>query len=75
MSRFDLEPPPAATDCDAPHFVVGQDDHGCWLAVETHNLGGGLFKSRQDALHYADFETGHRPGAIEMSPGLLQLRF
>ena len=53
--------PPAA---DGHSFVVGQDGRGCWLAVETHGLGGGLFVSRDAALHYARDETMRRPGGI-----------
>lgn len=75
MSQRDGEPPPAKTKDNEPHFVIGQDDRGCWLAVETHNLGGGIFKSREDALHFVDFETDHRPGAIELSTEPLRLRF
>ena len=58
-----------------PQFIVGQDQQGRWLAVETRHLGGGLFKSRQDALRYADFETGHRPGAVELAKVPLRLSF
>jgi hypothetical protein len=36
----------------------GRIRKGQWLAIETHNLGGGLLNSRQDALHFMDFETG-----------------
>ncbi len=57
------------------HFIVGQDPQGLWLALETHNLGGGLFKSLHDALHFADAETGHRPGSVELASEPLQLRF
>ncbi len=75
MLRLEDQPPSSKIPCAEPHFVVGQDRFGCWLAIETHNLGGGIFKSREDALHYVDFETGHRPGAIELSTEPLQLRF
>jgi hypothetical protein len=67
---------PRADLCQAqPHFIVGQDPHGWWLAIETHNLGGGLFKSRQDALHFVGFETDHRPGAFELATKPLELTF
>lgn len=61
MLRLDCEPPPAKAECVEPHVVIGQDARFCWLAIETHDLGGGIFKSREDALHFVDFETGHRP--------------
>ena len=54
---------------------MGQDPTGLWLAVETHNRGGGLFKSREDALHFVDFETSHRAGAVEIATAPLQLKF
>jgi hypothetical protein len=55
------------------HFVVGQDCEGYWLAVEKHGRGGGLFISHDAALKYAEFETDHRPGAVECTPKLIQL--
>ena len=75
MSHVQSEPLPAIFGAGQPHFLVGQDQDGQWLAVETHNLGGGLFKSRRDALHFADLETGHRPGAVEFATAPLKLRF
>ena len=45
-------------------FIVGQDREGHWLAVETHGLGGGLFRSRDTAFHYARDECRRRPGAV-----------
>lgn len=48
-------------------FVVGQDPEGHWIAVETHGRGGGIFASRMAALRYAQFETGHRPSAVQIS--------
>ncbi|WP_407524019.1 hypothetical protein [Methylobacterium oryzisoli] len=50
-----------------PRFVVGQDRDGRWLAVEIHGLGGGIFRSRADALHYAAAETGRRPDAVRLA--------
>ncbi len=75
MSRLESKPARAETTCAEPHFVVGQDVRGYWVAIETHNLGGGIFKSLKDALHFADFETGHRPDAIELSTEPLTFRF
>ena len=45
-------------------FLVGQDGEGHWLAVETHGLGGGIFKSRERAFQYARDETHRLPGAV-----------
>lgn len=45
-------------------FLVGQDLEGHWLAVETHGLGGGIFRSRDTAFHYARDECRRRPGTV-----------
>ncbi|CAN7620839.1 hypothetical protein LJR009_005544 [Bosea sp. LjRoot9] len=54
-------------------FVVGLDDTGHWVAVETHGRGGGIFTDRKTALRYAEFETGHRANAVRFSRTPLQL--
>ncbi len=64
-----------AAQANETHFVVGQDPQGRWLAIETHDRGGGLFKSLHDAMHFADAETGHRPGSVEIARTPLHLRF
>ena len=48
-------------------YLLGPDRDGHWVAIEIHGLGGGLFRSREAAEHYAAFETGHRPGGVRMS--------
>ena len=53
-------------------FLVGRDAEGHWLAVETHGRGGGYFRSRDDALHYARAEAG--AGAVSFSNRPLALR-
>ncbi len=45
-------------------FLVGQDGEGHWLVVETHGLGGGIFKSRDKAVQYARDESHRLPGAV-----------
>jgi hypothetical protein len=57
----------------AHHFLVGQDREGHWLAVETHGLGGGIFRTCRDALHYAAAETGRRPDAVRLADTTLAL--
>ena len=63
LSEASAEPSGTA----AHHFVVGQDVEGHWLAVETHGLGGGIFITRDAALHYALHETFKRPGGISLT--------
>jgi hypothetical protein len=59
---------------DQRTFRVGQDREGHWLVVESNGASGGIFTSRDAALHYAAFETGHMPGAITVSPEPLELK-
>ncbi len=48
-------------------FVVGQDETGRWIALESSGRGGGIFVNRKAALNYAAFEAGWRPGAVRCS--------
>ena len=52
---------------------MGQDGEGHWLAVETLGLGGGLFTTRDAALHYALGETGRRPEAVVLASATILL--
>ena len=54
------------------HFRIGRDREGHWIAVETHGRGGGYFRSRDDALHYARAEAG--ADAVSFSARPLALR-
>ena len=54
------------------HFRIGRDRDGHWIAVETHGRGGGYFRSRDDALHYARAEAG--ADAVSFSARPLALR-
>ena len=56
-------------------FIVGPDCAGHWLAVETHGLGSGLFRSQEAALRYARSETDRRPGAVRLTSRPLKLAF
>jgi hypothetical protein len=57
------EPPSSSL----PSFIIGQDREGHWIVREMHGLGGGMFVSRDAALNYAEFESGHRPGAVRLT--------
>ena len=59
-----VEHPPAALAGHDAAFLVGQDGEGHWLAVDTHGLGGGIFRSRDKAIRYARDESHRQPGAI-----------
>ena len=64
-------PSPIALDAapdaaPAPSFLIGQDGEGHWVAVEIHGLGGGIFRSREGAVHYARDESRGRAGAVRL---------
>lgn len=63
-----------ASATDADRFIVGQDPEGHWVAIEIHGRAGGLFRSRKDAVHYAEDETDHRPDAVLLSGACIELR-
>jgi len=54
-------------------FVVGQDEIGRWVAVESQGRAGGIFVNRQAALNYAAFEAGQRSDAVRCSTQPLAL--
>jgi hypothetical protein len=73
MSRsFHSRPIPACGN-NQRSFRIGKNRHGLWVVVETNGASGGIFSSRDAALHYATFETDRRPGAISLSPEPLEL--
>lgn len=59
---------------DAARFIVGQDPEGHWVAIEIHGRAGGLFRSREAAVDYAEDETDHRPDAVLLSGDRIELR-
>ncbi|KQQ19143.1 hypothetical protein ASF53_24095 [Methylobacterium sp. Leaf123] len=63
-----------APSTDADRFIVGQDPEGHWVAVEIRGRAGGLFRSRKDAVDYAENETDHRPDAVLLSGDRIELR-
>lgn len=63
-----------AEAADADRFVVGQDPEGHWVAIEIHGRAGGLFRSREAAVDYAEDETDHRPDAVLLSGECIELR-
>lgn len=56
-----------------PEFLVGRDDEGHWLAVETHGRGGGIFCDQASALRYAQSETERRRKAVRVTATTLRL--
>ncbi len=54
-------------------FAVGRDVFGRWVAIELHGRGGGFFRSREAALHYATSECGGRRRAVRLARRPLSL--
>lgn len=69
------EPPRAETEASQglPSYIVGQDGQGRWVALESHGLGGGYFRSREAAFQYAVGKTGRRAGAVRLSAEPLRI--
>ena len=74
LDPMQADRPHSASRPDAPPaFLVGQDGDGHWLAVETHGLGGGIFRSRDTAVQYARDESHRLPGAVRVVDGPIRL--
>ncbi len=71
MKRNDTEPPERSASSGI--FLVGQDSRGHWVVQDERGLCGGLFVDRGKAVRFAMDETGKRPQAIKMVPGILEL--
>jgi len=68
------EPKPPSRPCrKLPRFLVGRDSHGRWVVLDQWHLSGGLFIERAEAIRYAMFESGRRPQAVIMVPGVIEL--
>jgi hypothetical protein len=65
--------PPSASCTDSSLFLIGKNSRGNWVVQDQNGLYGGLFVNRTEALKYAMFENGHRPQAVIMVPGVLEL--
>jgi len=56
-------------------FMIGRNGRGQWVVQDQRHLRGGLFVSCAEALKFAMFENGNRPGAAIMLPGTTELDF
>jgi hypothetical protein len=54
-------------------FRVGKNSCGSWVVQDQTGLCGGMFVNRAEAVKFAMFETGNRPQAVIMVPGILEL--
>lgn len=71
---IEMDAPPEPLSRNAPTFLVGRNRAGQWIALQAQGLAGGIFASREAALHYASTETDRQPGAIEITDAPLDLR-
>ena len=67
------EPPSTESSTASNTFLVGRDSRGHWVVQDERGLCGGLFVDRNKAIRYAMNETGKRPQAIRMMPGVFEL--
>jgi len=56
-------------------FVIGRDSRGRWTALAAGGLAGGVFRSKDAALRYAQAEAGRAPGAVSFTSSPLELPF
>jgi len=73
VNANDTEPPSLERTTSSSLFLVGQDSRGHWVVQDERGLCGGLFVDRSKAIRFALDETGRRPQAIKMVPGILEL--
>ena len=67
------EPPSTSGATASNIFLIGRDSRGHWVVQDERGLCGGLFVDRNKAIRYAMDETGKRPQAIKMVPGIFEL--
>jgi hypothetical protein len=70
---MDKVEPPSSRCSKTSLFLIGEDSHGNWVVQDQRGLCGGLFVDRAEALKFAMFESGNRPQAVIMVPGVLEL--
>ena len=73
MTRAQQSEPPSPDIETSNIFLVGRDSRGHWVAQDERGLCGGLFIDRNKAIRFAMDETGRRPQAIRLVPGILEL--
>lgn len=65
--------PPSQCLAQSLPMLVGQNSRGHWVVRSQDGLCGGLFVNRAEALRFALFENGHRPDAVILVTGNLEL--
>ena len=73
MTQAKQSEPPCRDGEPSNTFLVGRDSRGHWVVQDERGLCGGLFVDRNRAIRFAMDETGKRPQAIRVVPGILEL--
>jgi hypothetical protein len=68
-----MDKPPSPSCSKSSLFLIGRNSRGNWVVRDQKGLCGGLFVDRAEAVKFAMFENGHRPQAVIMVPGILEL--
>ena len=68
-----MDKPPSSSCSKSSLFMIGRNSRGNWVVRDQRGLCGGLFIDRAEAVKFAMFENGHRPQAVIMVPGILEL--
>ena len=68
-----MDKPPSSSCSNSSFFMIGRNSRGNWVVRDQKGLCGGLFVDRAEAVKFAMFENGHRPQAVIMVPGILEL--
>jgi hypothetical protein len=64
---------PGCTREKPPHFLVGRDWAGRWVARDRNGPCSGVFATRAQALRFAWCKRGERAGAVVLVPGILEV--
>ena len=64
--------PPSRPSPDALKFIITRDASDNWIVMEMHGLYGGVFISRDAAVHFADLECRDREATFEVVTGRIE---
>jgi hypothetical protein len=56
-------------------FVIGRDSRGRWTALAASGLAGGVFRTKDAAIRFAQAEAVRVPGAVRFTSSPLELPF
>ena len=57
MISNEISPPLQRKHKPRARFIIGLDEHGCWVVNDRMGLVGGLFVSQDAAMHFAAEQT------------------